>query len=317
MSPPKKKNTEPKGSTNAGSVSSRKSSRIQSLNHEKIMEKKRVTCGTSESRKKQKISSEYSAVSSIITGSCKKKPTAKNPSSDKGTDDTKETRDPPLKCTVEEYTLKYTEEEMLEHAEQMLILFQLSSGSIHPRSNQRPGNYKVMVVDAMKNHYKRVPDLETIFLHSYPPRCAENLGYEVTPERNAVLLGWCQRLKIVSRQTEVVMRKKLKMSDGPLHLHFYLLQRYCEECNGNVGIMVVSPLEKKKCPLFFINRDEPAKLPPGLTEPRVAEPSRSVDTLVCIIVHLLSPRILMKKFSHICFTYCRMERIVVMCCAMF
>ena len=184
----------------------------------------------------------------------------------------------PFKVKYDEYVQEYEDDMIRAHGDVMNILFGFPKEQNPPPDNKRPVNYKAMVLERTKVHYKTIPDMEVMFVRKFPCKSESDLGYKVSYEKNLVLFGWCQRLSLLGKKTMKVFRKKQAEANGNVEAHCYLIARYRQH---NTRLVVVTGKDVDDCPLKLLPNKEASKVDAYSDEtlqPEVSEEGIEVDT---------------------------------------
>lgn len=120
------------------------------------------------------------------------------------------------------YMETVSEKSMFEQGEQIQVLFDLAGNDNAKPRSKRSSKYWKAVVEAMKDHYRKIPPIETLWINRLPASRPENLGYSPDPVNTDVVFNWCKRLGLLKKPTQKKNVRK-NQEKGDHHLHSYLM----------------------------------------------------------------------------------------------
>ena len=123
---------------------------------------------------------------------------------------------------VSKYMESVSDKSLFEDGEKIQVLFDLA-GNDNAKSRSKPSSkYFQAVVAAMKEHFKKIPVIETLWINRLPASRVDNLGYTPNSENTDIVFNWCKRLGLLKKPTQ---KKKVRknLEKGDHHLHTYLM----------------------------------------------------------------------------------------------
>ena len=123
---------------------------------------------------------------------------------------------------VSKYMESVSDKSLFEDGEKIQVLFDLAGNDNAKPRSKPPSKYVQAVVAAMKEHFKKIPVIETLWINRLPASRVENLGYTPDSEKTDVVFNWCKRLGLLNKSTQ---KKKVRRNKekGGHHLHTYLM----------------------------------------------------------------------------------------------